>query len=104
MIHECDGQAIIAHPYEVLQGVYKINLTKVQLENVVKTLINLGIDGIEVYNARYTDEQVEFLEKLANQYNLIKTVGSDFHGKSQQEFELLEKGDYTHHDLKELQK
>ena len=30
----------------------------------------------------YTPEQVQYLERLAEEYSLIKTGGSDFHGEN----------------------
>ena len=57
------------------------------LEKLVKDLINIGLDGIEVYYPYprfrsvvkfYTSEEVL---KIANKYpQLIKTGGTDFHG------------------------
>ena len=77
-IHEAGGVAVLAHPacYWALS-----------LEKLVKDLINIGLDGIEVYYPYprfrsvvkfYTSEEVL---KIANKYpQLIKTGGTDFHG------------------------
>lgn len=104
LIHKCGGLAVLAHPYEVLQGVYKVNLEPEQVEKIVNKLVSFGIDGIEVYYARYTNEQVRFLEKLAEKHGLFKTVGSDFHGKFEDEYQLLDKGHGNFEILNQLSK
>ena len=36
----------------------------------------------------YSDEQVEYLEALAEEYGLVKTGGSDFHGENKPRIKL----------------
>ena len=39
-----------------------------------------GLRGMECRYSGYGPEKVEYLEKLAEEYGLLKTGGSDFHG------------------------
>ena len=39
-----------------------------------------GLRGIECRYSGYDHDQVRYLERLAEEYGLLKTGGSDFHG------------------------
>lgn len=78
-IHQAGGIAVLAHP----ACYWAINL-----EKMVKKLINIGLDGIEVYYPYPRFRKIvkfhssKDVMKIANKYpNLIKTGGTDFHGK-----------------------
>ncbi len=88
MIKKAGGLAILAHPaYYALKSI--------NLDTMLKELKKEGLDGIEVnypyhYNSpelfpAYSDEQkiIINLEKLAEEYKLLKTSGSDSHTKEQ---------------------
>ena len=66
------GIPVLAHPK-------RINMNKVELENYVSYLKKLGLKGIETYYSFNTEEEIEFCEYLSNKYQLIDTVGSDWH-------------------------
>ena len=51
-------------------------------------ILSKGIEGIEVFNPAYTNQQMAALLKLAKEYKLFVTAGSDFHGISKPELEL----------------
>ena len=69
LVHQAGGVAILAHPTFVND-----------VEHVLPRLIKAGLDGIETYYGRYTEETIASIEKLAKKYNLVMTGGSDFHG------------------------
>ena len=78
-IHQAGGIAVLAHP-----ACY----WAISLENLVKKLIDSGLDGIEVYYPYPRFRKIvkfhssKDVMKIANKYpNLIKTGGTDFHGK-----------------------
>lgn len=77
-IHNAGGIAVLAHP----ACCWAFNM-----ENFVKDLSEMGLDGLEVYYPYPRWRKfVKFsnpdnLEKLADKYGLIKTGGSDLHGK-----------------------
>ena len=68
LIHSAGGIAVLAHP-----PVY-------QSEEILEELTGLGLDGVEVWHPRHTEEDVVRLTEYARQKNLLMTGGSDFHG------------------------
>lgn len=75
-IHKAGGIAVLAHP---------CCCWAVNLENFIKDLVDMGLDGIEVYYPyprwrKYIKfSSPEDIENIANKYNLIKTGGTDCH-------------------------
>ena len=95
MILEVGAVPVISHParYSFVDGPQKEKqrstqvLSKRILENIQpKKLIEIliacsrGLGGLEVYNARDAPEKVNFWLKLAKEYQLFYTAGTDFHG------------------------
>ena len=79
-IHEAGGISILAHPacYWALS-----------LENLVKNLMKLGLDGIEVYYPYPRFRKIvkfhsaKDVKRIADKYpSLIQTGGTDFHGEN----------------------
>lgn len=73
--------AVLAHPFE-----YKLDDSG--LRELIEYCMNYGLRGMECRYSGYTQEQSEYLEKLADEYGLIKTGGSDFHGFSKPDIQL----------------
>ena len=71
-IASANGLPVIAHPLE-LPGLE-------ELRNWLPGLCEAGMLGLETYYGSYTDEEVQTLRALADEYHLIPTGGSDFHG------------------------
>lgn len=67
------GIAVLAHPYSM-------ELEGEKLENKILEFKEYGLEGLECFHSRQTLEEMELYEKIANKYDLIITVGSDFHG------------------------
>ncbi|MBW6509541.1 MAG: PHP domain-containing protein [Desulfuromonadales bacterium] len=74
LVHACGGIAVLAHPPYVTRD-------RRQLEYLVTELVELGLDGIEVYNNGSGLEDSDWLIRLAQQRGLVITGGSDFHGE-----------------------
>jgi len=72
LILSANGLPVIAHPLTV-PGLQK-------LQAWLPELVEAGLVGLETYYGPYTEEQVEQLHDLAEEYKLIPTGGSDFHG------------------------
>jgi predicted metal-dependent phosphoesterase TrpH len=68
-IHESGGLASIAHP-----GVTK-------RDELIKPLVDRGLDAIEVYHSDHTPEDVIAYKGLADRLGTLVTGGSDFHGE-----------------------
>lgn len=73
LIKNAGGYAILAHPYQLKQ-------TNEELEETIKNMISCGLDGIELYHSNHTKEQIKFYKQLIEKYNLLYSVGSDYHG------------------------
>lgn len=76
LISDAGGLSFIAHP-----GHLK--------ESILMTLINSGIDGIEVTHPSHNDYQKKFYRGIVNQYCLLESGGSDFHGGKKDDEENL---------------
>jgi hypothetical protein len=67
LISDSGGLSFVAHP-----GYMK--------ETILIDLIKAGIDGIEVLHPSHSDSQINFYRGIVNQYCLLESGGSDFHG------------------------
>jgi predicted metal-dependent phosphoesterase TrpH len=72
LIASANGLPVMAHPIE-LPGLD-------ELRNWLPGLCKAGMVGLETYYGPYTAEQERALRALADEYNLIPTGGTDFHG------------------------
>lgn len=68
MLLEVGGVPVLAHPNVMGKDEY------------IPELIEYGLKGIEVYHTDHKNHAVKRYEKLAKQYNLLMTGGSDCHG------------------------
>lgn len=69
VVKKAGGILIIAHPFTIKD------------DSVVNNLLDLGIDGLEVYYGKTSQDTVDHYESLALKRNLIRTGGTDFHGE-----------------------
>ena len=67
IISDAGGLSFIAHPANMP-------------ESLVKELIEAGADGIEVIHPSHSDELVQFYRGIVNEYYLLESGGSDYHG------------------------
>lgn len=98
LIHMAGGVAILAHPL-----IYKLGYN--QVETLIKTLIPLGLNGIEAYHSSNNVYESDRLRSLAIKYNLVISGGSDFHGANKPDIELgIGRGSIkvTEHVLKQI--
>jgi predicted metal-dependent phosphoesterase TrpH len=73
LIHGSGGVAVIAHPIQMkLQGM--------ELREKIKQLADMGMDGIEVIHPDHKPEDQKLFMELAEEFGLLPTGGSDFHG------------------------
>ena len=68
LINDAGGLAVMAHPM----------LT--QKDELIKSFVEAGLGGLEVYYPNCSDAVIEFYSNLAKKYNLLATGGSDAHG------------------------
>ncbi len=77
-IHDAGGLAVLAHPYFLHRDE--------TLEELLQELPEL--DGLECHYPRHTQEQFEAYQRLAQQFGLLVTGGSDFHGANRPDAEI----------------
>lgn len=73
MIRKAGGTAVLAHPYT-------LKLDDAPFRALLKSLISEGLSGIECYYSRHTSEQTAYYRGIAEEYGLLYTCGSDYHG------------------------
>ncbi|MFQ5607170.1 MAG: PHP domain-containing protein [Candidatus Zixiibacteriota bacterium] len=69
LAHDSGGIIILAHP--------AIN----NAENEIERLVGYGLDGLEVWHPSINPSQRKRYRKLAGQYDLVISGGSDYHGR-----------------------
>lgn len=69
------GVPVLAHPFQY-------QLDDAGLRELIEYCMAQGLRGMECRYSGYGPGQSEYLEKLAEEYGLIKTGGSDYHGSN----------------------
>ncbi len=67
IITDAGGLSFLAHPGNIP-------------ENLLKEIIDLGVDGIEVIHPSHSKLQEKFYRGIVNSYFLLECGGSDYHG------------------------
>ncbi len=75
------GIPVLAHP-----TLYKLG--RGQLEQLVRRLKDAGLMGMECYYSTYTPSETRQMKELAQQYCLLPSGGSDFHGEAKPGLDL----------------
>ena len=70
LIRQAEGVAVLAHP-----GVHR-------LESGVPAWVKVGLQGIEVRHSEHGVTEEQRCRAVAEQYGLVMTGGSDFHGEA----------------------
>ncbi len=68
------GIPVLAHPL-------KYRYTRSKLRRLVRDFCDCGGQAIEIYSGRQLADQTEQLRKLAKEFGLLASAGSDFHGQ-----------------------
>ncbi|MDI9521270.1 MAG: PHP domain-containing protein [Bacillota bacterium] len=82
IIHQNGGLAVLAHPDNNLNG----------REEMLDSLVSLGIDGLEAYSSYHTDQTAQTWAAAAKRHKLLITCGSDYHGKMKPAIKLMDYG------------
>ena len=67
------GVPVLAHPKS-------LHMNDERKKAFIEELASVGLRGIEVYNPNNNEAQREYYLLLCREYDLIPTVGSDYHG------------------------
>jgi hypothetical protein len=74
LLLDCGAVPVWAHPYLFRGGT---------VETVLPELVAAGLMGIEVYHPNHSPSEERRLEELCQQYGLLMTGGSDYHGPAE---------------------
>lgn len=77
LISSAGGVSCIAHPGTNID------------DKVLLDLINAGVDGIEVIHPSHSPERVAYYSGIVNEYFLLASGGSDFHGGKRNDQDAL---------------
>jgi 3',5'-nucleoside bisphosphate phosphatase len=95
LIHDARGVAVLAHPYWDVQD-------PEQVRDLVESLVrDVGLDGIETFYPPHTAEQTRHCLELCEEFDLVPTGSSDFHGPTHKTFSRF--GAYDTYGLGEPQ-
>jgi predicted metal-dependent phosphoesterase TrpH len=86
LIHRAGGLPVVAHPVSFDR--YGKIRTRVGELDLLPGMLEEGLAGLEVYYTGYDAITIEVLLKLARQYGLLVTGGTDFHGMRPSEADL----------------
>lgn len=81
LILRAGGVPVLAHP-----PLYHMGSSR--LEALVSSLKADGLMGIEVFYSTYSNQDVRDMQRLADQYDLLVSGGSDFHGANKPGLDL----------------
>lgn len=68
LISQAGGLSFLAHPGRVVE------------DTLIFRLIKIGLDGIEVTHPSHSPDLVKYYRGIVNEYFLLESGGSDFHG------------------------
>ncbi len=81
LVHEAGGKAVIAHPTTISKD-------KDTCVATIEACVAYGLDALEVYSGRHTEEEIAIFKGLVAKHNLLITAGSDFHGANKPDARL----------------
>ena len=73
------GIPVWAHP---LGGEGEKRITPEEFDRQLQTLLSYGIQGLECWYSRYSEEEIRGLLAQAESHGLVVSGGSDYHGKN----------------------
>lgn len=82
VIKKAGGKAFLAHPYAYSRDRESNNV-------LIDLAIKNGIDGIEIQHSSNKEDDAAVLTKIALSHKLLRSGGSDFHGKTKPKLKLV---------------
>jgi len=80
-IHSAGGKALIAHPF-------RYRMTHTKIKKMLNHFKEANGDGFEVVNANSSDEEISLGNQWSEEFDLLASVGSDFHGWPNQRVQI----------------
>ena len=81
LIKKAGGIPVLAHPL-----LYKLSVSEIR--RLLTELKEYGLSGLEVLYSRNQGNDEAFLRKLADEFHLIITGGTDFHGENKPDLSI----------------
>ena len=91
LTHQAGGKIFLAHPQATLNGSFYRDIIP-----LVGSLHDLGLDGIEVFHPDNDRNATMILRGLVDEFGLLESAGSDFHGSYPPRLRL---GEWQNFDL-----
>jgi 3',5'-nucleoside bisphosphate phosphatase len=85
-IHGSGGVAVIAHPGRYMSG--RTGMGKKTMGELLAGFVELGGEAIEVVTGSHTPEQYAEFARYAEEFKLLASCGSDFHGPGESHRDL----------------
>ena len=79
-IRSIGAVSVLAHPF--------LNLEEAPLRTFLGLAAEAGLDAMEVYYPKFTAEQTALAERLVEEFGLLPSGGSDFHGTNKPDIRL----------------
>ena len=80
-IQSAGGKALIAHPF-------RYRMTHSKIKKMLNDFKLASGDGVEVVNANSSSEEISLGNQWSKEYNLLASIGSDFHGWPNQRVQI----------------
>lgn len=80
MLRSLGAVSVLAHPF--------LNLDEAGLRAFLREAVPCGLDGMEVLYPKFSPEQRKLAWKIAEEYGLCPSGGSDFHGANKPDIRL----------------
>jgi 3',5'-nucleoside bisphosphate phosphatase len=80
-IQSAGGKAFIAHPF-------RYRMTHTKIKNMIKDFKSASGDGFEIVNANSSEEEISIGNQWSEDYDLLASCGSDFHGWPNQRVQI----------------
>lgn len=77
LIEKANGISVLAHPFTLSSDT--------DFDNLIPQMKEYGLSGIEIYSPRLTLGQKIAYDTISKKYNLLKTIGTDFHDSNTDE-------------------
>ena len=79
-IRSIGAAAVLAHPF--------LNLDEEELRSFLPEAVSAGLDGMETLYPRYSPEETALAQSIAEEFALLPSGGSDFHGENKPDIAL----------------
>ena len=79
-IRSIGAVAVLAHPF--------LKLNEVQLREFIKDALPYGLDGMETEYPLFSQEEILLARRIADEFSLLHSGGSDFHGQAKPDIAL----------------